>query len=326
MNRFEYASPATTDEAVRMLESSFDDAAIVAGGTDLLSLMKDFVVEPKRLVSLGGIEELRGIRSGADGGLVIGAMTTIDELLASDAVRTGYPGVAQAAEGIASLQMRAMGTVGGELMQRPRSWYFRRGLGLLAQQDGTSLVEAGVHRDHAAYGNSGPAKFVHASSLAPILVALDANVTVASAQGTRRISAAQLFVIPAYDDARETSLAPNEILTAIELPGAAPHCATVEIRHRKGLDWPEAAAACVLRFEGPKVSAARVVLGHVAPTPWMVDVREALLGRVPDDAAAEAAGEAAASGATPLADNGHKVQLARAATRRAVLRAAQRDF
>ena len=326
MNRFEVATPKSTDEAVRLLESSFDDAAVLAGGTDLLSLMKDFVVEPKRLVSLDAIAELRGITEGAYGGAVVGAMTTIDDLLGSAYMTKTFPGIAQAAEGIASPQMRSMGTVGGELLQRPRSVYFRRGLGLLAQHDGASLVEAGVHRDHAIFGNDGPAKFVHASSLAPVLIAVGARVTAASARGTRRIEAHDLFTTPADEGERETTLAPDEILTSIELPVAAPHSATVEIRHRKGLDWPEAAAACSLEFDGDRVSAARVVLGHVAPTPWIVDLGDALRGKVPDDAAAAAAGEAAAAGATPMADNGHKVQLVRAATRRAVLRAAARDF
>lgn len=323
MNRFEYAHPTTVDEAVRLLGSTFDEAAVLAGGTDLLSLMKDFVVEPKRLVSIAGVAELAGLA--ADGaGLRIGAATTLDALVDSNDVRVLAPGVHQAATGIRSRQMRAMGTVGGELLQRPRCWYFRRGLGLLAQDAGGSLVERGDHRDHAVFGNAGAAKFVHASSLAPILIALGARATLRSPRGERSTPVAELFRTPAREGERESTLAPDELLTHLDVPTGSPHNATVEIRHRRGLDWPQAAAACALTLDGERVAEAALVLGHVAPTPWIVDVEE-LRGKTVDEAAV-AAGEAARKGATPLPGNVHKVELAKVAARRAVLAAARRSF
>src|SRR5262245_30644419 len=168
MNRFEYSRPSTVAEAIGLLSETSDDFVPLAGGTDLLSLMKDFVVEPKRLVSLMGIGELRGVTPSAGGGVKIGATTTIDELLANEAVKTKLPALWQAADGIKSPQLRTMGTVGGELLQRPRCWYFRHGHGLLATDDqGESLVAKGDHRYHAVFGNGGAAKFVSPSSLAP---------------------------------------------------------------------------------------------------------------------------------------------------------------
>jgi len=167
-------------------------------------------------------------------------------------------------------------------------------------------------------------KFVHASSLAPILIALGARATLKSPRGERTVAVADLFRTPAAEGERETVLAPDELLLHLDVPAATPHSATVEIRHRRGLDWPQAAAACALSIENGKVTDAALVLGHVAPTPWTV-ATAGLVGRSVEEAAA-AAGEAAAQGATPLPSNGHKVELAKVAARRAVLAAARQSF
>jgi xanthine dehydrogenase YagS FAD-binding subunit len=182
MNRFEFAQPASLDETLALLGASHADTEVLAGGTDLLSLMKDFVVEPKRLVSLQRVPELRGIEVTADA-VRLGAMTTLDELLGNAAIAARFPVLVQAAQGIRGPQMRAMGTLGGELLQRPRCWYFRRGYGLLAAKDGTSMVEVGDHRHHAILGNQSLAKYVHASSLAPALCALNAAVEIVGKNG-----------------------------------------------------------------------------------------------------------------------------------------------
>lgn len=324
MNRFEYAHPTTVDEAVRLLGPTHEDAEVLAGGTDLLSLMKDFVVEPKRLVSIAGIDGLSGIDAADDGSLRIGATTTLDTLLGSTEVRRRFPGLHQAAAGIRAPQMRAMGTVGGELLQRPRCWYFRRGLGLLAQDADGSLVVRGDHRYHAVFGNAGPAKFVHASSLAPVMIALGARATLVSGRGERTVPVAGLFRTPSRADEREMTLAADELLTHLTVPAGSPHCATYEVRHRRGLDWPEVAAACAIALDGRRVTAATVVLGHVAPVPWVVDVTS-VVGMDIDLAASEA-GEAAVRGATPMERNGHKVELVKVATRRAMSAAATRSF
>jgi xanthine dehydrogenase YagS FAD-binding subunit len=215
-----------------------------------------------------------------------------------------------------------MGTVGGELLQRPRCWYFRRGKGLLAVKDGKSLVEAGDNRYHAVFGNGGPAKFVHASSLAPALIALGASVEVSGKDGSRTLSVAELYRAPEKDGEREHAVEPGEILTAIRVPAAAPKSATYEVRHRQGLDWPEAAASVRLDMDGAKVRSASVVLGHVAPTPWSTSAGETLAGKEVTAETAAAAADQAVEGATPLSMNGYKVELARVAARRAILLAA----
>ncbi len=323
MNRFEYANPSSLAEAVALLGPTFDDAVALAGGTDLLGLMKDFVISPKRLVSLGDIDELKGIRPDGDG-VSIGAMTTLDDLLASRSVRDRYPALIQAADGIRGPQMRAMGTVGGELLQRPRCWYFRRGHGLLAVKEGRSMVADGDHRYHAIFGNDGDAKFVHPSSLAPALIALGARCVVVGPSGQREVAVRDLFRTPAREGEREVRLAANELLAFIRIPAARPSSATYEVRHRRGLDWPEVAASAYVEVDGGRVERVEVVLGHVAPRPWPVDVRDALLGRELDDAAIEAAAQSAIRGASPLPQNGTKVELVKVAVARVLRLAAGR--
>lgn len=323
MKAFEYGNPTTLEQAVSLLGESFDEATVLAGGTDLLSLMKDFTVQPRRLVDLGGLKDLRGVTK-SEGGWKIGAMTTLDDLLES-AVAAAIPALRQAATGIRSPQMRTMGTVGGELLQRPRCWYFRRGLGLLATDGDRSMVEEGDNRYHAIFDNLGPAKFVHPSSLAPALIALGATATVVGKGGERQIDVADLFQIPAEEGDRETTLEPGDILTAIQVPASAPHSATYEVRHRRGLDWPEAAAAVVLQMDGASVKSASIVLGHVAPQPYATFAGKSLVGGVVSPQTAARAAEQAIQGATPLSMNGYKVELTKVAVKRAILNAAGQD-
>ncbi len=322
MQAFEYAKPATLKEAFGLLGAQWGEADLLAGGTDLLSLTKDYIHTPKRVVSLGGIKELKGIR--ASGGLRIGAMVTLDELLENAVVRKDYPSLVQAAEGVSSPQIRTMGTVGGDLCQRPRCWYFRKGFGLLARDSrGRELIPGGENRYHAILGNGGPAKFVSASSLAPALIALGASVEIASAAGNRKVELEKFFVAPKDAATREIDLKPNEILTAILVPPAAgAKNATYEVRQKEALDWPLATASVVLKMSGANVSGARVVLGHVAPTPWVsAEAAQALAGKPVNESTAQAAAEAALARATPLSQNKYRVQLARVAVKRALLAA-----
>ena len=324
MQAFEYARPTTTKEALGMLGAQWGEADLLAGGTDLLSLMKDYIHTPARVVSLSAVKELKGIKAGA-GGLHIGAMVTIEELLESAAVRKEYPSLVQAARGITSPQIRAMGTVGGDLCQRPRCWYFRKGFGLLARDSsGKPLVPNGENRYHAILGNSGAAKFVSASSLAPALVALGAKVTIASSSGNRTVDVEKFFLAPSDPNAREVDLKPNEILTEIVVPAAAGRKqATYEVRQKEALDWPLASASVALKMKGATVESAKVVLGHVAPMPWnSAEAAQALAGKSISESTAQAAAEAALASATPLSQNRYKVQLAKVAVRRALLAAA----
>lgn len=325
MERFEYASPSTVKDATALLGPSWNDAQVLAGGTDLISLMKDFVASPKRVVNIKGIAELGGIAKTSTG-LRIGAAATLDELLLSQAVRAEFPSLITAALGVASPQIRNMGTVGGDLCQRPRCWYFRAGHGLLAMENGKSLVPNGENRYHAIFG-AVPAYFVSASSLGPALAALGADVKIVSHSGTRTVAVENFFLIPKTANDREIDLRSNEIVTEIHIPSSAASMknATYEVRQKEALDWPLATASVALKMSGSKVASARIVLGHVAPTPWPVSAAEkSLTGKTIDEASAEKAGEEAVRGAQPLSQNGYKVQLAKVAVKRALLAAAQR--
>lgn len=320
MQPFEYANPKTVKEAVALLGSTWADAAVLAGGTDLLSLMKDLVMSPKRVVNIKGIAELKGVAKTA-AGLRIGAAATVDELLSSALVRTAYPSLTEAARGISSPQIRNMGTVGGDLCQRPRCWYFRTGHGLLAMHNGRSLVVEGDGRYHAIFP-AGNARFVSASSFGPALIALGAKLKIAGPDGQREVSAADFFVAPQSEADREIALKPNEILTEIVIPSAATRNATYEVRQKEALDWPLAAASVCLKMKGTAVSEGKIVLGHVAPTPYVArQASEWLSGKTIDASTAASAADAAVSGAQPLDSNAYKVQLAKTAVKRALLAA-----
>jgi xanthine dehydrogenase YagS FAD-binding subunit len=325
MEAFEYARPTTNQEVVKLLTGAKGGAQVLAGGTDLLSLMKDGVATPARLVSLQHVKELRGITFHPGSGLRLGATATFEELLEHPDVRKHYPALAQAAEGVSSPQVRNTGTVAGDLCQRPRCWYYRAGFGLLATYQGKPLVPDGDNRYHAILGNSGPAYFVSPSSLAPILIALNAKVKLHGPQGARELSVQDFFVTPKNDQEIEHALQPGEIVTEILLPAPGDaKMAVYEVRQKEALDWPLAAAAVVLNLEGDTVKKARVVLGHVAPVPWpSPEAEEALTGKSVSEEAAWEAGKAALSKATPLSRNAYKVQLARVAVKRAILRAAK---
>lgn len=324
MQAFEYANPTTLQEALRSLGKQWGEADVLAGGTDLLSLMKEYIHKPKRVVNIKNIKELGGIQKSGSG-LRIGALATLDELLNSADVKAAFPSLITAARGVSSPQIRNMGTAGGDLCQRPRCWYFRLGYGLLAKdKNGQSLAPNGENRYHAIFGNQ-TAAFVSASSLGPALIALGAKVKLASAAGMRELPVEKFFVIPKDDSGRETALQPNEILTEILIPAAAGvRNATYEVRQKEALDWPLATASVALKMSGNTVSSARIVLGHVAPAPWPATKAEKLLARKPLTAAvAEQAAKAAVEDATPLSQNAYKVQLACVAVKRALLEAAR---
>jgi xanthine dehydrogenase YagS FAD-binding subunit len=319
MQSFEYANPTTLQEALALLGPRWGQADVLAGGTDLLSLMKDHLHTPKRVVNIKNIKELGGISKTADG-IRIGATATIDELAKSPDVPKS---LSEAAAGVPSPQIRHMGTVGGDLCQRPRCWYYRQGMGLLAMKDGKSLVPEGENQYHAIF-SEGPAYFVSASSLGPALIALGAKVKLVSAKGSRELPVAHFFVTPKDEAAREIALHPDEILTEIVVPAAAAKTATYEVRQKEALDWPLAAASVTLEMNGNTVKSAKVVLGHVAPTPYEATAAErALVGKSVTAATAEAAGKAAVAAAKPLSQNAYKVTLAKVAVKRALLAAAQ---
>jgi xanthine dehydrogenase YagS FAD-binding subunit len=326
MRPFEYASPTSDKQALGLLGANWNDAAVFAGGTDLLSLMKDDIVHPKRLVNVKQVPGMDRITMQA-GGLRVGALVRIADFADNADVRRHYPTLATAADDAASPQIRNLATMGGNLCQRPRCWYFRNGFGLLAMRDGKSLVLEGDNRYHAILGNEGPAYFVSPSSIAPALIAHGARVRILGPGGAREVALEKFFVIPKSEDEREHDLKPNEVLAEIFVPSspAGLKSAQYEVRQKTTFDWPLATASVALTMSGNTVKSARVVLGHVAPVPWISqEAAQALEGHPLNEQTAAAAGQAAVSQAKGLGRNDYKIQLTRVAVKRALLAAAGR--
>jgi len=324
MDSFEYAKPSSVKEALGLLDSNWNQASVFAGGTDLLSLLKDDIENTKRLVNIKGIAGLSRIQE-SPAGVHVGAGVRMDELISSRIIREQFTAIIDAAEGIRSPQLHNMITVGGWLCQRPRCWYYRNGFGLLGlDKNGQSLVAQGDNRYHAIFGNSGPAKFISPSSLGPALMVFGGKIHIEGPKGVRDLAVDEFFVIPQKQGEREHALAPNEIVTGITIPAASRgmRSAMYEVRQKEGMDWPLTTAAVALRMRGNTVESARIVLGHVAPKPWPAeDAGKWLAGKTINEENAAKAGDAAVQGATPLSRNGYKVQLARVCVKRALLAA-----
>jgi xanthine dehydrogenase YagS FAD-binding subunit len=328
MKSFEYASPGTVQEAVALLAPKWGDTELLAGGTDLVALMKDYVVTPRRLVNIKKIAALSSITYKAGSGLTIGALVTLSDLAQHPMVARHYPMLALAIADAASPQIRNRATLGGNLCQRPRCWYFRNGYGLFGLDPrGGSLILKGDNRYHAVLGNSGPAYFVSPSTIAPTLIAFGAVVRLSGPTGSREVALEHFYRIPKKETEREHDLAPREVLTEVTVPPPGPVAAAYhEVRQKHGFDWPLATTAVVLRQGGGHVARASVILGHVAPVPWRAKEAEALLvGQKVTPAVARRAAEAAVKPAKNLGQNGYKVQIARVAVERALLQAVGLD-
>ena len=324
MRPFEYVSPNSTSQAISLLGSTWGNTTVLAGGTDLLALMKDDVLTPKRLVNIKDIAGLKGISSNAQG-LRVGALTSLGEMADNEDVRKNYPALSEALLEAASPQIRNMATIGGNLCQRPRCWYFRNGMGLLPKDEsGKELVTGGENRYHAILGNQGDAKFVSPSTVAPMLIAYGAKIRLEGPKGKRELPLEKFFVFPKSENEREHDLRPNEIVTELVIPPAtdlkAAHC---EIRQKEAFDWPLALVAVTMKIQGSNVQSSRIVLGYVAPVPWLsAEAEQAMAGKPINNGTAQKAADAALAKASPLSHNAYKVKLAKVAVARAILKAA----
>lgn len=322
MKAFDFASPECEADVLELMSGEPGQTEILAGGTDLVPLMKKMLATPQRVVNIMEVGSLRGV-SADSVAVTIGATTTLDDVLEAPEL-DDYPAVKQAIRGINAMQLQGQGTIGGELCQRPRCWYFRNGYGLLANRG--RMVAEGDNRYHAIFGNDGPAKFVHPSRIAPALVALGAKLRIVgpAADEEALLPIEEFFRTPRHEGQREHVLAPNQLLTHILLPPADGVAnATYEVRHGEGPDYPLVSAAAAFKTVGGIVIDANVVLGHVAPIPWIsLEAAQAVIGRPVNEQTARSAGEAAVARATPLKDNEYKVQLASVAVERALLLAA----
>lgn len=307
---FDYVRARSTEEAVEELARPGTHAH--AGGTDLLGCLRDQVFAADRLVSLSRLEELRGVRETAGGGLRIGALTTLTEIAENALVRERYPGLARAASDVASPQLRHQGTLGGNLCQRPRCWYFRGEFHCAKKGGETCYAVDGENRYHCIFGG-GPCYIVHPSDTAPMLVALGASLRTAGPGGGRTVPLAEFFQLPADNLEGETVLGRGELVTDVLLPPSPGLRSSYrKVRERGAWDFALASVALAVRLDGRRVDATRVVLGGVAPIPWRSEAAEAaILGKELDRGTAAAAAAAAVEGAEPLEQNGYKVALVR---------------
>ena len=320
MKAFAYVNAANEREAVAALASERGRILPMAGGMDLLGLMKDFIVSPERIVN---IKNLDASITAVEGGLRIGAAAKLVDLTEHAGARKLYPALITAAEEVGTPQIRNMGTVGGNVMQRPRCWYFRNEEFHCLKKGGSRCFAVdGENQYHAIFGD-GPCHIVHPSNLAVPVIAYGGRFRVAGPGGAREIDAGEFFQLPHVNLYGETVLQPNELLTHVILPSPGQRSATYEVRFKQSHDWPLALAAVNLTIDGEVVKAARVVMGAVAPIPWRVPAAErALVGRTITEATAAAAAAAAVAGAKALSGNAYKIQIAKTAVKRAIMKAA----
>ncbi|HKG62135.1 MAG TPA: xanthine dehydrogenase family protein subunit M [Pyrinomonadaceae bacterium] len=333
MKTFEWTNPASVGAAVKMLTVStprdigdIDEAPRpIAGGQDLLTTMKDYTSRPVRVVNLKNIRGLDKITINARG-LTIGALVTLSELEEHAGVRKSFPGLAEAAHSIATPQIRNLGTVGGNLCQRPRCWYFRLEEVNCLKKGGSECYAAKGENKYNAIIGGGPSYIVHPSDLAPMLLALGASVSVVGAKGKRSIPLDKFFTLPSEGNIRRENVLKNEeIITEILVPSSpvAARSTYLKFKERESLDFALASAAVAVQLDANRaVRDARIVLGGVAPIPWRVPAAEKfVIGKtLTPDVLAETAKIALAE-ARPLEKNAYKVPLTQTLVRRALAKA-----
>jgi xanthine dehydrogenase YagS FAD-binding subunit len=329
MKTFANKNPETLEQAVLFAQQARKDGqtpSVVGGGSDLLGMVKEFIIKPDVLVNLKTIKGLDQVAAKA-GSVHIGGLITLDTLGRHPLIRSQYSVLAEAAETVATPQIRNVGTLAGNVCQRPWCWYFRNGFPCLKNGGDTCFSIAGDNRFHAIFGG-GPSYIVHPSDTAPALVALDAKFRIVGPSGERVVPAADFFVLPQKDATKENVLTEDEVLAGVQL---APPQVGRRSTYHKVLDreaWTHAivSAAVVLDIDNEICRKARVVLGGVAPIPWrLTNVENLLTGqRITPELAAKA-GEAAIVGAQKLSKNGYKLPMTKALVRRTVLALATRS-
>ncbi len=325
MRAFEYVKPTTVAEAVRELGRSWTDAKILAGGVDLLGELKEGIIAPQRIVNIKGIGGLRYIRFSEKEGLRLGALTTLEEIETHQIIQQRYTALAESAHSVGTPQIRNVGTIGGNLCQRPRCWYYRDEHTRCLKRGGSiCFAYNGENKYHAILGG-GPCYIVHPSDCAPALIAFRASVTIVSPKGQRIVPLEEFFVLPSRRLDHETILEPDEIVTEIQVPTPPPNTRStyLKFKERDSHDFAIVGAAVVMRLKGKVCEDVRIVLSGVAPIPWRSPEAEAVLkGKAITLELAEQAGKAAVAKAQPLAQNTYKVPLTQAIVKQAVLKAA----
>jgi len=307
--KFTYTRPKTLDNALAVLNDR--PALIHGGGTDLLGCLRDGILSTPTVVSLTAIEELHGVRLSPDGGLRIGALTTVAEVAADETVAKRYTALADAAGAVASPQLRNQGTIAGNLCQKPRCWYYRGDFDCLRKGGEKCFAFQGENQYHCIFGGD-MCYIVHPSDTAPALAALRAVCRVSGPGSSRSVAVEKLHVPPSEDPRSETVLAPDEIITEVAIPPplADLRSSYRKVRTRGAWDFALAGVALALTFEGAMVRSARVFLSGAAPVPWRAaGVEAAITGKALDEATIAAAAEAVIAGAEPLERNAYKLPL-----------------
>ena len=307
--KFNYVRPTTVNEALAVLNDR--PALIHGGGTDLLGCLREGIFSADTLVSLSSIDELKGVREATDGGLRIGALAKVAEIAASDTVAAGYTALADAASEVASPQLRNQGTIGGNLCQKPRCWYYRGHFDCIRKGGEKCFAYEGENQYHCIFGGD-MCYIVHPSDTAPALAALGAVCRISGPTSSRSVAVEALHVSPTEDPQRETVLGPDEILTEIVLPAPAKGLRSSyrKVRTRGAWDFALAGVALAIVFDGDTVRSARVFLSGAAPVPWRSKTaEEAIVGTTLDAATIDKAAAATVEGAQPLEHNGYKVPL-----------------
>ena len=325
MKAFQNTNARDARNAATLLKQAKADgkkASLAGGGSDVLALVKDHIVQPDVIVHLRSIKGQDRIES-SSGGLAIGGLTTIATLAEDQAVRSQYAVLAEAANTVATPQIRNVGTLAGNVAQRPWCWYYRNGFNCYKAGGNQCFSFAGENQFHAIFGG-GPSYIVHPSDTAPALVALGATFTIAGPNGERKVPAGEFFTLPRQTAAKENALADDEVITGVQIPAAK---AGTRSTYQKVMDreaWTHAvvSAAVVLEMDPSAkdvVRSARVVLGGVAPIPWrLTEVEKMLAGQKITDALLDKVGEAAVAGARPLSQNAYKVPLTKNLVKRTI--------
>ena len=328
MKSFTLIHPTTLTEASRLLTAgggTSDTVQVMAGGQDLLGMMKDYICSPDQVIDLKKIPSLSGISFDPKLGLKIGALTTLSEIAENPDIKQHYPVLADGAGSVGSPQIRNVATIGGNLCQRPRCWYFRNENVMCLKKGGDMCYSApdnAENKYHAIFGG-GPCHIVHPSDVAPTLVALGAAVNVSShTTGSRSIPIGEFFVLPSQGGLyQEHVLKGDEIVTSVTVPISALSKKSIylKFREKESFDWALVSVAMAVETEAGIVKDSRIVLGGVAQIPWRIPHAEAAMkGHALSDRAAMAhAAKIAVAGAVPLSQNGYKVTLAQTLIKRA---------
>ena len=321
MPTFELLQPSTVADAQRLLEQHREDAWVMAGGLDSFDWLKDRIKQPKIVVDLSGIDELKGIRSTNDG-VEIGAMTTLTEIVHHPVVKQKYSVLSQAAEFVASPQIRNQGTIGGNVSQDTRCWYYRGGWPCYRAGGNICYADTpvGRNREHAIFGAS-RCVAVHPSDSVPALIALDAKFVLRTPKGERVVNAEDYFVGPEIDITRLNILQPGDLLVAVRIPAtwAGAKFYFEKVRDRNVWDFPLMNVASAMVLSGNNIERIRIAVNAVAPRPMRLKaVEDAVRGKPADASTGEMAGRLAVQGAVPLQFNAYKVSLMRNLVKRAI--------